>query len=103
MALKTGRLLHKLSGVVGCRHLSQHFPIDDHIFGLTDDQIQVCSRIFCVIKFWIRGVFMFSVEEHDFQFRSKRIGAGSERNRQEESFRQSKKFLEEIRRVRYFG
>ncbi|XP_064213109.1 isovaleryl-CoA dehydrogenase, mitochondrial isoform X1 [Tribolium castaneum] len=33
-------------GTVNCRTVSQHYPIDEHIFGLTNEQIQLRETVF---------------------------------------------------------
>lgn len=43
MALKLSRLLRNINSLnpLTVRHASQFYPIDEYVFGLSDDQIQV--------------------------------------------------------------
>ncbi|CAH1974711.1 unnamed protein product, partial [Acanthoscelides obtectus] len=53
MALKISRLLRSCANsfnIVLSRSVSQHYPIDEHIFGLTDDQIQLREAIFGFVQ-----------------------------------------------------
>nr|CAI5835410.1 unnamed protein product [Callosobruchus analis] len=53
MALKISRLLKTCANsfnVIVTRCVSQHYPIDEHIFGLTDDQIQLREAIFNFVQ-----------------------------------------------------
>lgn len=46
MALKVGGLLKKIGNFneISKRLTSQYYPIDEHVFGLTYEQIQVSSN-----------------------------------------------------------
>nr|CAH7739721.1 unnamed protein product [Callosobruchus chinensis] len=53
MALKISRLLRSCTNSLNAvitRCVSQHYPIDEHIFGLTDDQIQLREAIFSFVQ-----------------------------------------------------
>lgn len=41
MAVKFGRLFNHLNRFNNKRNVSQYYPIDEYIFGLTNEQIQV--------------------------------------------------------------
>ncbi|XP_063914351.1 isovaleryl-CoA dehydrogenase, mitochondrial [Zophobas morio] len=48
MALRVTSLLRNLTKIstVNCRGVSQHYPIDEHIFGLSNEQIQLRETVF---------------------------------------------------------
>lgn len=57
MALKLTRALKKFNcfslSSMQSRHVSQHYPIDEHIFGLSDEQIQVQISLIMAQFVWI--------------------------------------------------
>lgn len=76
MALKLTNLLRNVKrlSAVNVRQASQHYPIDEYIFGLSDEQIQV--KLF-VHRRQPKPIYFhcFLVEGYNFYFCPKRTGS----------------------------
>lgn len=85
---------HDIAKLPTCRTLT-HYPIDETIFGLSDDQIQV-NNIQCPVKSKLKhlifdfkkkliatsvNTFQMAATTDDFQFRTKRTGTACTRHR----------------------
>lgn len=74
MALKLTNLLQNVRrlGAIKVRQASQYYPIDEYIFGLSDEQIQVGC--------WLSAnrnaiISLFLAQRYHFYFCPKRIGS----------------------------